>query len=68
MHVVLGLTCLPLLVVVHSLIKFAQERDVYVCDYVVVVKQCQLQIYKLYLDPATEFDTIAFWDFSSVLD
>jgi len=42
-QVVLELSCLlPLLVVVHSLIKFVQGRDVYVCDYVVAIKQCQL--------------------------
>jgi hypothetical protein len=37
----LGLNAMmPLLEVVHSLIKFAQLRDVFVCDFISIVKIC----------------------------
>jgi hypothetical protein len=35
------LSCLlPMLEIVHALIKFAQKKDVFVCDYVVAIKIC----------------------------
>jgi hypothetical protein len=38
-EVILGLPCiLPMFVCVHALIKVAQGRDVFVCDFVEVVK------------------------------
>jgi hypothetical protein len=31
---------LPMLEIVHALIKFAQKRDVFICDYVAPIKIC----------------------------
>jgi hypothetical protein len=39
-EVVMGLTCImPLLELVHALIKFVQDHDTFVCDFVIVVKR-----------------------------
>jgi len=38
---ILGLSCnLPMLKFVYALMKFAQAIDVFVCDYIVVIKIC----------------------------
>jgi hypothetical protein len=39
----ISLSCLVpcMLKIVHALIKFAQNRDVFVCDYVNIIKICQ---------------------------
>jgi len=39
--IILGLPCnLPMLEFVYALMKFAQAIDVFVCDYIVVIKIC----------------------------
>jgi hypothetical protein len=38
--------------------KFAMAKDVFICDYndyIVVVKICQVDLYKMYSDPTTSF-------------
>jgi hypothetical protein len=38
---ILGLPCnLPILEFVYALMKFAQSIDVFVCDYIVIIKIC----------------------------
>jgi hypothetical protein len=44
----------------HTLIKFAQSRDVFVCDFVEAVKVYQLDLYYFYFDPYTKLDDLAF--------
>ncbi len=40
-HTLLAFSCsLPLLEVVNVLIKFAKGRDVFICDFVIIVKIC----------------------------
>jgi hypothetical protein len=39
------LTILPLLDYVHSLIKIAQSHDVFMGNFINVVKMCQLELY-----------------------
>jgi len=40
-EVVMGLMCImPMLKVVHALIKFVQACDTFVCDFLIVVKLC----------------------------
>jgi hypothetical protein len=47
----LGLNAvMPLLKAVHSLIKFAQLKDVFVCDFIAVVKIYEGDVYRLFLD------------------
>jgi len=39
---------LPLLELIHSLIKFAQMKNVFMCNLVVVIKVCQGDVYNMY--------------------
>jgi hypothetical protein len=42
-YVVLGMTCIvPLLECINALIKFAQQRDVYICDFIGALVACQV--------------------------
>jgi hypothetical protein len=67
-HILLGFVCiLPLLKSVHVLIKFAQSRDVFVCDLVVAIKDCQGDVYSMYYDQISKFTTDSFWPFKSLL-
>jgi hypothetical protein len=68
-HIFLGLVCiLPLLESVHALIKFAQSKNVFVCDLVVAIKDCQGDVYNMYCDPTSKFITNSFWAFKSLLE
>ncbi len=52
---ILGLSCVLLMLEsINALMKFAQARDVFVCDYndyIIIVKICQVDLYKMYIDP-----------------
>jgi len=68
-HIFLGLACiLPLLESIHVLIKFAQSKDVFVCDLVVPIKDCQGDVCNMYCDPTSKFTTDSFWAFKSLLE
>jgi len=68
-HILLGLACiLPLLESVHALIKFAQSKDVFVCDLVVPIKDCQGDVYNMYYDSTSKFTTDSFSTFKSLLE
>jgi hypothetical protein len=42
-YVVLGMTYIvPLLECINALIKFAQQRDVYICDFIGALVACQV--------------------------
>jgi hypothetical protein len=40
---------------VNALMKFVQTKDVFICDYIAVIKISQVNIYKIYNDPTTSF-------------
>ncbi len=67
--VLLGLAgLLPLLETIHSLIKFVEQKDIFVCNqYIVAIKVCSTKLYGLYNDPMTCFVFDAFKDFKDVL-
>jgi hypothetical protein len=47
----LGLTyIIPLLEFVQSLSKFGQTHDVFICDFVCIVKVCEDDLYEMYCD------------------
>jgi hypothetical protein len=51
-EVVLGLMyIMPTLEVINDLIKFAQSRDTFVCDFVGAMKMCSADLHTLYYDP-----------------
>jgi hypothetical protein len=67
-QVLLGIICiLPLLEFVHAFIKFAQMKDVYVCDLVAIIKICQGDIYMMYCDQISKISIANFWAFKSLL-
>jgi hypothetical protein len=50
----LSLACiLPLLSIVHCLMRFSQSRDVYICDFFAALKVCQSQLATYFVYPAT---------------
>ncbi len=50
-EVVMGLAYIMLLLEsVHALIKFAHAYDTFVCDFVIAVKMCCVELYIMYLD------------------
>ncbi len=51
---ILGLPCvLPMLESINALMKFVQVNDVFVCDYIAIIKICQTNMYKMYNDSTT---------------
>ncbi len=66
--ILLSLACLlPLLEIVHVLIKFLQQKDVFVCNYITTIKMCQVHIYELYNDLETCFVYDVFKDSKDVM-
>jgi hypothetical protein len=59
---------LPFLGYVHSLIKFSQCNDIFVCNFLRVVKVCQAQLYFQFVNFATKFQVDAFKEYHSLLD
>jgi hypothetical protein len=68
---ILGLPCvLPMLESVNAFMKFAMAKYVFICDYndyIVVVKICQVDLYKMYSDPTTSFRHENFLEFINVV-
>jgi len=53
----LGFFCLlPLLEAMNALIKFAQGRDVFICDFVAIIKIYQTNIYMMYSNPSSNIN------------
>jgi hypothetical protein len=53
---------------VNSLMKLAQARDVFICDYVVAVKIYQEKLYMMYCDANTSFQQQHFPMFMDVVN
>jgi hypothetical protein len=54
---IMFLMCLMLMLeIVNSLVKFAQLHNVFVCDFVVVMKICQDDFHKLHVDLVVAFN------------
>jgi hypothetical protein len=65
----LGMCCIiPLLENIDSLVRFAYQHNVFICDLVIVVKSCQGQLYSLYNDGSSQFSSDEFWAFKGLLD
>jgi hypothetical protein len=66
---VLGFLCiLPMLEFVNALMKFAQDKDIFVCDYIAIVKICQANLCKMYIDPTTSFQPEIFLESTNVVN
>jgi len=66
--VVMGFMCImPMLEVVHDLIKFAQKSDTFVCDFVGVMKMCCAHLHTLYYDPKNKYINEQFKGFANLI-
>jgi hypothetical protein len=54
---------MPLSEAMHSLIKFAQLQDVFVCDFIATVKICNGDVYQMYCDIHSCFQGDVFMNF-----
>jgi hypothetical protein len=59
---------MPLLEVVHSLIKFTQLCEMFVYDFIVVVKICEGNVYKIYCDIHFFFQDDMFMNFETSIN
>ncbi len=68
LELIIGLHCiLPLLELVHTLIKYTQGKDVNICDFVEAIKMCRAKLYELHIDPKCKFKDEAYNAFHSLL-
>jgi len=65
----IGLSCLmPMLVVVHFLIKFSQLQDVFVCDFIATISICKANFFQMYFTQTSRFKGDAFKHFNQLVD
>jgi hypothetical protein len=63
-----GMACiLQLMESLQSLFKFAQHGDVFIYDFIAIVKLCQGQLYNLYYDATLLFQGNEFWSFPTII-
>jgi hypothetical protein len=56
-EIFLGLICiLPLFGCIQFLLKFVQAQDVFICDFIDAIKACEMDLYRMYVDPITSYD------------
>jgi len=68
LELILGFHCiLPLLELIHTLIKYTLGKDVYICDFVEAIKMCRAKLYELHIDPKCKFKDETFNAFHSLL-
>jgi hypothetical protein len=67
-QIVVSLSCLiSMLKCLHSLMQLGQNRDIFICDYLTVLKRCQAEITSYYIDEKSKFQHDAFWDFKALV-
>jgi hypothetical protein len=68
-EMLLGLNVImPLLHALHPLIKFAQLHDVFVCNFIAMVKICERDIYWMYDDIHSSFQGDVFMNFQALIN
>ncbi len=61
---ILGLRCvLPMIKSINALMKFVPSKDVFVYDYIIAIKICQVDLYKMYGYSNTSFQITNFPNF-----
>jgi hypothetical protein len=52
----LGPTCIiPMLEFVQGLSRFVQNQHIFICNFVVVINECEVQLYQTYCDQYTMY-------------
>ncbi len=65
----LGLTCIiPMLEFVQGLSKFAQNQNIFICNFFVVIKECEVQPYQTYCDQYTMYGQKEFRQFLDTME
>jgi hypothetical protein len=59
---------LPMLEMVHTLIKYVQRRDVFICEFNDVVKANEAKLHQLYVDPFCKCDNSTFNEFTTICE
>lgn len=59
---------MPLLGKMHSLIKFSQLHDVFVCDFIAIVKICETDVHMMYYDNHYYFQSDVFGNFHVIIN
>jgi hypothetical protein len=54
--------------VVHNLIKYNQLHDVFMCDFIALMKIYLVDVYNLYSNPSTFFKCHVFHNFTSLVN
>jgi len=69
LELVLGPPCiLPMLEAVHTLIKYAQRWDVFICEFLDVMRSTKVKLYRLYVNPFYNHDDSTFNEFTVVCE
>jgi hypothetical protein len=69
LELVFDLSCiLPMLKVVHTLIKYAQRQKVFICGFIDAMKSAKDELHQLYVDPFCKYDNFAFNKFIDVCE
>jgi hypothetical protein len=58
---------MPLLEAMHYLIKFAQLRYMFVCDFIAIIKIWEGDVYRTYCDIHSSFQGDVFMDFQALI-
>ena len=67
-EVLLSLACfIPLLDVVYHLMKLSQEKDIFICDFMQVVKVCQGELARRFIDAPSTYSTNDFLQYHDIL-
>jgi len=54
--IVTGLKCVLLMLeIVQSLSKLVQNREIFICDFVLAMRFCQFEIYTMYVDREKQY-------------
>jgi hypothetical protein len=65
----MGLTCvLHMLEAMQSLSKLAQNKGCFICDFVIVIKLIQVDLYNLYVDHECHFSHDQFQHFVDLVE
>jgi len=69
METLLGLNVVMLMLkAIHSLIKFTQLRDVFVYDFIIVMKICEGDVYHMFCDKQFSFEDNVFNNFIAFIN
>lgn len=63
----LCLGMMPLLDCINTLVKFAQARNVFICDFVAALALCREQIFEMYRNNSTSFTSHHFLNFKQLV-